>query len=214
MTACTLITDADGGCTIGFWLTDSETADLSAFTYRSYADNFNITITDETTEMVAMIPATNGEWTTLQLTTTSFVLSSYQPDHPETDPRPNQIDLHNLKQINLAPDTDPVDGVSARIDWYCVNAVPELYTSTGGDDYTMYFRITVSGDNPYSAKLGDCTIIDYKTNSLHYTPCLIPFSNISDPNTALYDGWRGLPYRVSVPYAVLFQRPNTTDKIE
>lgn len=141
-----------------------------------------------------MIPATNGDWTTLQLTTTSFVLSSYQPDHPETDPRPNQIDLHNLKQINLAPDTDPVDGVSARIDWYCVNAVPELYTSTGGDDYTMYFRITVSGDNPYSAKLGDCTIIDYKTNSLYYTPGLIPFSNISDPNTALYDGWRGLPY--------------------
>lgn len=193
--ACTLVTDSDGGCTIGFWLTDTEKADLSSFTYRSYADNFNITITDsDNWRWWAMVPATNGEWTTLGLTPSDFVLSSYQPDHPETDPQPSAINLHNLTQINLAPDTDPVDGVSAKIDWYCVNAVPEVYSGTGGDDYTMYFRVTVSGENPYNAKLGDCTIIDYKTNSLNYTPGLIPFSNISDPNTALYDGWRGLPY--------------------
>lgn len=58
----------------------------------------------------------------------------------------------------------------------------------------MYFRITVQASSPHTAKLGDCTIIDYKLNSLNYTPGIIPFSNISDPNTALYDGWRGIPY--------------------
>lgn len=191
---CSLLMDADGGASIGFWLTETEKATLTSLTYRSFDDNFNVTFTDsDNWRWWAMLPATNGEWVTKVFSVSDFTVSDYQPDHADTDPRPTTPDPTNLSQVNLALDSDPVNGVSGRIDWYCVNDVPELYSSRK-DTYTMYFRITVSGDNAYNAKLGDCTIIDYMLNSLPYTPGLIPFSNISDPNTALYDGWRGLPY--------------------
>lgn len=192
---CTTTMDSDGGMSIGFWLLDSETTNLKSLSYRSYVDDFNITITDSAGwRWWVMVPKSGGVWTTLALTPASFQLSSYQPNHPDTDPKPSAIDLSAIDQINLVLDTDPANGVNGRIDWYCVNDVPTTYSSASGDDYTMYFRITVSGENPYTAKLGDCVIIDYKLNSLYYTPGIIPFSNISDPNTALFDGWRGLPY--------------------
>lgn len=192
---CSSTMDTDGGISIGFWLLDSKTTNLKSLSYRSYVDDFNITITDAAGwRWWALVPKSGGAWRTLNLTPASFKLSAYQPNHPETDPKPTTIDLSKVDQINLVLDTDPVAGTTGKIDWYCVNEVPTTYSSTSGDDYTMYFRITVQGSNPYNAKLGDCVIIDYKLNSLYYTPGIIPFSNISDPNTALFDGWRGLPY--------------------
>lgn len=192
---CSSTMDSDGGITIGFWLLDAETANLKSLSYRSYNDDFNITITDAAGwRWWAMVPKTSGNWSTLNLTPASFTLSYYQPNHPDTDPKPSAIDLSAVDQFNLVLDTDPANGVNGKIDWYCVNEVPTKYSSASGDDYTMYFRITVQSSSPYNAKLGDCVIIDYKLNSLYYTPGIIPFSNISDPNTALFDGWRGLPY--------------------
>ena len=142
----------------------------------------------------AMLPKTQGAWSTKTLSASDFKLSAYQPNHPETDPKPSAINLTAVDQVNLVLDTAPVNGLTGTIDFYCINDVPERYSSSSGDDYTMYFRITVQASSPHTAKLGDCTIIDYKLNSLNYTPGIIPFSNISDPNTALYDGWRGIPY--------------------
>ena len=201
---CTAVMDTDGGISIGFWLLDEEVAPLKSLSYRTYNDDFNITLTDKDGwRWWAMLEKTGGTWVTKTITAASFQLSSWQPNHPETDPKPTTIDISALDQINIGLDTDPVNGVNAQFDWYCVNEVPTRYSSASGDDYTMYFRIALQAQNPYSAKLGDCVIIDYKLNSLYYTPGIIPFSNISDPNTALFDGWRGLPYP-GYQYPVLY----------
>ena len=187
--------DTDGGVTVGFWLTPTSKANVKSITYRTYEDDFNMTITDaQGWRWWAMLPKTQGAWSTKTLSASDFKLSAYQPNHPETDPKPSAINLTAVDQVNLVLDTAPVNGLTGTIDFYCINDVPERYSSSSGDDYTMYFRITVQASSPHTAKLGDCTIIDYKLNSLNYTPGIIPFSNISDPNTALYDGWRGIPY--------------------
>ena len=187
--------DTDGGITVGFWLTPTSKANVKSITYRTYEDDFNMTITDaQGWRWWAMLPKTQGAWSTKTLSASDFKLSAYQPNHPDTDPKPSAINLTAVDQVNLVLDTAPVNGLTGTIDFYCINDVPERYSSSSGDDYTMYFRITVQASSPHTAKLGDCTIIDYKLNSLNYTPGIIPFSNISDPNTALYDGWRGIPY--------------------
>ena len=187
--------DTDGGITVGFWLTPTSKANVKSITYRTYEDDFNMTITDaQGWRWWAMLPKTQGAWSTKTLSASDFKLSAYQPNHPETDPKPSAINLTAVDQVNLVLDTAPVNGLTGTIDFYCINDVPERYSSSSGDDYTMYFRITVQASSPHTAKLGDCTIIDYKLDSLNYTPGIIPFSNISDPNTALYDGWRGIPY--------------------
>lgn len=187
--------DSDGGFTIGFWLTPTKTANLKSITYRSYADDFNITITDSAGwRWWAMLEKTNSAWVTKALSPADFKLSTWQPNHNDTETKPSSINLTAVDQMNIALDSEPANGLTGAIDFYCVNDIPSLYSSAAGDDYTMYFRVTVSSENPYTAKLGDCTILDYKLDSLNYTPGIIPFSNISDPNTALYDGWRGIPY--------------------
>lgn len=192
-TICDISTGEDGGIVVGFWLLDSEKAPINSFTYRSYEDDFNIRIEDDNGwRWWWMIPATHGEWTTIELKPEDLHLSGYQPNHSD-DPDPEAPVYSELEDFTLLPDTTPING-TAKIQWYCINDIPPLYTSENGDDYTMTFSITVSGTAAYSAYLGDCVIKDYELNSLRYTPGTIPFSNITDPYANQYGGWRGLPY--------------------
>ncbi|HCN3558673.1 tail formation protein [Salmonella phage SD-1_S14] len=190
-----LVCGEDDGAVIGFWLLATNKSEVKSFTYRSYEDDYNIRIVDDNGwRWWWMIPATHGEWTTITLSSDTLRLSGYQPNHPSSDPRPDAPVYSELEDITILPDTTPVDGVAAIIDWYCINDIPELYTDADGDDYTMTFSITIAGESPYTAQLGDCVIKDYLLNSLHYTPGTIPFSNITDPYANQYSGWRGLPY--------------------
>ncbi|EIZ9513128.1 hypothetical protein MRB93_004250, partial [Cronobacter sakazakii] len=189
--------DSDGSSTVGFWIFDDETQDLNSFTYRTYADDFNIRIVDDLGwRWWAMLPASNGAWVTQTFNVLDFKLSSYQPDHEEGDEQPGQPTLTGRTEFTLLLDTDPVDGVSGRIDWYCVNDLPALYNDGGTGDYSVLVSLTFndSTGNGYTARLGDCVIRNYMLDSLSYTPGLIPFSNITDPYAQLYSGWRGLPY--------------------
>ncbi|PLL92388.1 hypothetical protein CWN02_30185, partial [Klebsiella pneumoniae] len=189
--------DSDGSSTVGFWIFDDETQDLNTFTYRTYADDFNIRITDDLGwRWWAMLPASNGAWVTQTFNVLEFKLSSYQPDHQEGDEQPGQPTLTGREEFTLLLDTDPIDGVSGRIDWYCVNDLPALYNDGGTGDYSVLVSLTFndSTGNGYTARLGDCVIRNYMLDSLSYTPGLIPFSNITDPYAQLYSGWRGLPY--------------------
>jgi len=200
--------DSDGGMVVGFYIFDNEKQDIVSFTYRSYNDNFNFRISDDNNwRWWAMLPATNGEWVTKSFVLTDFKLNSYQPDHPlVTDPEdgaeiqpdliPVQPTLTGREEFTLLLDDEPVDGVSGRIDWYCINDLPELYDDGGTGDYSVLLNLTFndSTGNGYTARLGDCTIKQYMLDSLAYTPGLIPFSNITDPYAQLYSGWRGLPY--------------------
>ncbi|SAU71928.1 hypothetical protein [Klebsiella pneumoniae] len=189
--------DSDGSSTVGFWIFDDETQDLNTFTYRTYADDFNIRITDDLGwRWWAMLPASNGAWVTQTFNVLEFKLSSYQPDHQEGDEQPGQPTLTGREEFTLLLDTDPIDGVSGRIDWYCVNDLPALYNDGGTGDYSVLVSLTFndSTGNGYTARLGDCVIRNYMLDSLSYTPGLTPFSNITDPYAQLYSGWRGLPY--------------------
>ncbi|MDQ7216667.1 hypothetical protein, partial [Enterobacter cloacae] len=189
--------DSDGSSTVGFWIFDDETQDLNSFTYRTYADDFNIRIVDDLGwRWWAMLPASNGAWVTQTFNVLDFKLSSYQPDHGEGDEQPGQPTLTGREEFTLLLDTDPVDGVSGRIDWYCVNDLPALYNDGGTGDYSVLVSLTFndSTSSGYTARLGDCVIRNYMLDSLSYTPGLIPFSNITDPYAQLYSGWRGLPY--------------------
>ncbi|MCM7066623.1 hypothetical protein [Enterobacter ludwigii] len=189
--------DSDGSSTVGFWIFDDETQDLNTFTYRTYADDFNIRIIDDLGwRWWAMLPASNGAWVTQTFNVLDFKLSSYQPDHEEGDEQPGQPTLTGREEFTLLLDTDPVDGVSGRIDWYCVNDLPALYNDGGTGDYSVLVSLTFndSTSSGYTARLGDCVIRNYMLDSLSYTPGLIPFSNITDPYAQLYSGWRGLPY--------------------
>ncbi|HCR1989417.1 TPA: hypothetical protein ONC59_004260 [Enterobacter hormaechei subsp. steigerwaltii] len=189
--------DSDGSSTVGFWVFDDETQDLNTFTYRTYADDFNIRIIDDLGwRWWAMLPASNGAWVTQTFNVLDFKLSSYQPDHEEGDEQPGQPTLTGREEFTLLLDTDPVDGVSGRIDWYCVNDLPALYNDGGTGDYSVLVSLTFndSTSSGYTARLGDCVIRNYMLDSLSYTPGLIPFSNITDPYAQLYSGWRGLPY--------------------
>lgn len=143
-----------------------------------------------------MLPASGGEWVTKDLTQLDFKLNSYQPNHVEGDEQPAAVTLTQLEDFTLLLDDDPIDGVSGRIDWYCINDLPELYNDGGTGDYSVLVNLTFndSTDSGYTARLGNCTIRDYMLDSLAYTPGLIPFSNITDPYAQLYSGWRGLPY--------------------
>ena len=188
-----LVCGEDDGAVIGFWLLDSGKSEVKAFTYRSYEDDYNIRIVDDNGwRWWWMIPATHGEWSTIELTADTLHLSGWQPNHPD-DPDPAAPVYTELEDITILPDTTPVNGV-AVLDWYCLNELPELYNNEDGDDYTMAFAITIAGESAYTALLGDCVIKDYLLNSLHYTPGTIPFSNITDPYASQYSGWRGLPY--------------------
>ncbi|EHX9247411.1 hypothetical protein K3712_004050 [Escherichia coli] len=189
--------DGDGGMVVGFYIYDDEREDLRSFTYRTYNDDFNLRVTDpDGWRWWTMLPASGGEWVTKDLTQLDFKLNSYQPNHVEGDEQPAAVTLTQLEDFTLLLDDDPIDGVSGRIDWYCINDLPELYNDGGTGDYSVLVNLTFndSTDSGYTARLGNCTIRDYMLDSLAYTPGLIPFSNITDPYAQLYSGWRGLPY--------------------
>lgn len=189
--------DGDGGMVVGFYIYDDERQDLRSFTYRTYNDDFNLRVTDpDGWRWWTMLPASGGEWVTKDLTQLDFKLNSYQPNHVEGDEQPAAVTLTQLEDFTLLLDDDPIDGVSGRIDWYCINDLPELYNDGGTGDYSVLVNLTFndSTDSGYTARLGNCTIRDYMLDSLAYTPGLIPFSNITDPYAQLYSGWRGLPY--------------------
>ncbi|ELS5450908.1 hypothetical protein QPB95_001754 [Escherichia coli] len=189
--------DGDGGMVVGFYIYDDDRQDLKSFTYRTYNDDFNLRVTDpDGWRWWTMLPASGGEWVTKDLTQLDFKLNSYQPNHVEGDEQPAAVTLTQLEDFTLLLDDDPIDGVSGRIDWYCINDLPELYNDGGTGDYSVLVNLTFndSTDSGYTARLGNCTIRDYMLDSLAYTPGLIPFSNITDPYAQLYSGWRGLPY--------------------
>lgn len=79
-----------------------------------------------------------------------------------------------------------------RFSFYCFDDVPKLYDGT--ESTTHYFRIDIAGEEGYTAKIGDCTIKDYKLGAVAYTPGVIPFSNNPLPDSPTFDAWRGLPY--------------------
>lgn len=88
--------------------------------------------------------------------------------------------------ISLTPTTHLVN-----LTEFSVVGSPGTYFS-GSDGYIQYFTLGVYCASAYTSKIGDCTIENGRTDTLNYTPGVIPFSNSYQENQI--GAWRGLPY--------------------
>lgn len=181
--------DDGAGFIIGFWLTAEEKVKPVSIVYRADAD-FNLRLVDsDNWRWWWMLPNTNNEWRQVTLNPDDATLSGYQPDHTDDDPKPAAPNFDKVDQVTILPDST-VD--HAHFAYYCVNDVPPLFNKDDG--YILTFRIGLRGGGEYDAKVGDCTIKDYRLDSLAYCPGTIPFSNNYSEGSEQLGAWHGMPY--------------------
>lgn len=184
-----LFPDDDAGFIIGFWLTDAGVAKPESIVYKADADfNFRFEDTDKW-RWWWMLPATNGEWRQVIIDPAQATLSGYQPDHADTDPEPSAPNYTTIDQVTILPDST-VD--NAHFSYYCLNDIPPVFDKDDG--WTLTFRIVIRGSSAYTGLVGDCTVKDYRLDSLAYCPGTIPFSNIYSEGAAQLGAWHGMPY--------------------
>lgn len=185
-----LFPNDDAGFIIGFWLTDAGVAPPQSIVYRADADfNFRFEDTNKW-RWWWMLPATNGEWKQVIIRPEDATLSGYQPDHDtDVETKPSAPNYTTIDQVTILPDSAVEN---AHFSWYCVNDVPPLFNADDG--WTLTFRIAIRGGSAFTGKVGDCTIKDYRLDSLAYCPGTIPFSNIYSEGTYQLGAWHGMPY--------------------
>lgn len=183
----TVFTSDSAGMGIGFWLLDAGTSVLNSITYKA-TRQVEIGIEDDNGWRWQWTLQPTETYVTQNLVSSQLVLRDYQPNHADTEERPSTPVYSVLEEFSITP----VDSTETHFYWYCVNDVPPTFSLDDG--YTIIYSVTISGDAAYTARLGDCTILDYKPNNLAFTPGVIPFSNISVPGNVRFDGWRGMPY--------------------
>ena len=136
-----------------------------------------------------MLPATAGAWVTLVIRPEDATLSGYQPgaaDRPEpTAPVYTELDGFSVLM-------DDSSDTNLTFSYYCINDVPPAFAAEDG--YTLNYRLTIKGQAKFRALVGDCTILQYRDDSLAYCPGVIPFSNIYAEGTDQIGAWHGMPY--------------------
>lgn len=178
--------DLDAGYGIGFWGTDSGTLDPTAICYKADA-TMELNVEDAAGWRWYWTLAASQTFINRQLDKMALVLREYQPNHPASDPRPTFPVYDALEDITITPTV-----AGSNFWWYSINDIPPTFTKADG--YTMLCSVKLSTGVATTMKLGDATINGYKKNNLFCTPGVIPFSNISVPDTVQFDGWRGMPY--------------------
>lgn len=182
--------DSDGGLVIGFWRFDNGTRPVNAITYKADTDFYARFSDDDGWRWYWPLPNTNNEWVNIPLIKGEAILSGYQPDvDPEATP-PSEPNYTELGQITVLLDDD-LD-VDKNFSYYCINDLPERWDAEDG--YTIYYTLTLSCQEAYDAYIGDCTVVDFRDDSLNYCPGVIPFSNIYQEGSEQFANWRGLPY--------------------
>lgn len=186
----TVIYTSQGDVIIGNWLQPGGVAELRSIVYKSTGET-NIRITDrDNWRWYWLLPNTNNVWTQIYLPASALNLNYYQPDHPDTDPRPTAPNYGALEDFTVVLENSGDTGVSWA--YYCLNEMPERFLLD--DAYTMKYRVTLSCDEPFTATLGDCVALNVRDDALAYTPGLIPFSNIYAEGTDQISAWHGMPY--------------------
>ncbi|MCG8709296.1 phage tail protein [Brenneria sp. 4F2] len=179
----------DAGFIIGFWLTEAGAAAPVSIVYRADAD-FNMRLTDENQwRWWWMLPATNGKWSTAVFEKSAATLSSYQPHHKSSEAKPTSPVYATVSQLSILLDASTTN---SHFSYYVVNEVPPLFSLDNG--WTMTYRMALSCSEAWHAAIGDCTIIDYRLDSLAYCPGVIPFSNIYSQGSDQIGAWHGMPY--------------------
>lgn len=179
----------DAGFIVGSWTTESGRMPIKSVTYKSDGET-DLRIEDANGwRWYWILPNTAGAWVTQTLLPEDMVLSGYQPGHPD-DPEPTVPVYTDIDQFTVLLE----NGSDTNISWtYAyVNDVPPLYTLDDG--YSLNYRLTLACEEPFTAVVGDCTVIGYRDDSLAYTPGLIPFSNIYEEGVYQIGSWHGMPY--------------------
>lgn len=183
--------DDDPWYAIGNYLQPTGKAPMISITYKADAD-FNLRFSDDNLwRWWWMLPNTNGQWVTKQILKSEGTLSSYQPDHASGDPRPTFPTYDQIEEFSILFDDSST--VNATFSYYCINDIPPRFLAEDG--YTMNYRLTLDcADAGWNAKVGNCTVINYRKDNLAYTPGVIPFSNIYEEGTDQIGAWHGMPY--------------------
>ena len=180
----------DAGLTFGFWLLQDEQAPLTNVVIRTDAE-FDIRIVDDNNwRWYWIVPNTNNIWQNLTLDPNNLILSGYQPDQPEGAIEPLVPVFTQLAQFDVILENS--SDINKTFSLYCVDDIPPTYSLEDG--YTLKYRITLSCDEAFTAKVGDCTLLNVRDDPLAYTPGVIPFSNIYMSGAMQFDGWHGMPY--------------------
>ena len=179
----------DAGMVIGAWLTAEESFPVTQLVYRADAD-FNLRLEDDDKwRWYWMLPATGGKWQIANFAPQAATLSGYQPDHQDVEPKPAAPRFSRVKQVTILQDGNVPD---ATFSYYVLNDIPP--TLNADDGYTIRYRITFQAAHPYTALLGDCTLLNHRRDGLFCTPGVMPFSNIYQADSQQFDGWHGMPY--------------------
>lgn len=183
------IPDDDAQFEVSFSRYGNGRVPLDSLVYRASHD-FNLRIIDDDGwRWWWMLEATGGQWATKSFSKSEARLSSYQPGHGSEEPRPDEPVYDTIADATILLDDSYTD---AEFSYYVFNEIPPTYE--GGDAYSILYTLMLATENAADIKIGDCTIINPRLDSLAYCPGVIPFSNNYLPDAEQFDGWHGMPY--------------------
>lgn len=182
--------DNNAGFIIGAWLTSTGLFTPTRIIYRSTHD-FNLRIEDVNGwRWYWMLNATSGAWVDQELQVADIILSGSQPNHPTATVFPGGPSLGDgMSQFQVLLDAADTN---AEFSYYAVNTPPPRFSAT--DVFVTKYRVTIVGEDAFTAQLGDCTVKNSKNGALFCVPGVIPFSNIYTVGSEQFGAWHGMPY--------------------
>jgi len=178
------------GGEIGFWMQDGKRLDVKSILIKTnHIMRINLDDPNTGVSYYGIIPSTNEKWHVVNITKDMLLSEAWVDEHGYTGVDTNPISSLNVDGIFIKPYDAEVE---SYFDLYCVNDIPPQFDSDSA--YTIKFTLNIKGNSDYTALVGDCTIKNYRLDSLAYTPGTIPFSNNLLPDSDQFDAWRGLPY--------------------
>ena len=188
--ASVTLPNSDAGTVVDFSYLDDPDQPLTSILYKSDCE-VDIRIEDaDGYRWYWVLPNTAGVWTTTQLDPAAMTFSGYQPNHPDDEEPTTGANFTTVSDFTVLLENS--DDVDKNFWYYCVNELPATYDIDDG--YTFYYRLTITGKDKYTARIGDCYCIDQRDDPLAYTPGTVPFSNIYSEGSYEIGSWRGMPY--------------------
>jgi len=180
----------NAGFIIGAWLTSTGLFTPTRIIYRATHD-FNLRIEDVNGwRWYWMLNATSGAWVDKELQVADIILSGWQPNHPDATVFPGGPSLGDgMSQFQVLLDAADTN---AEFSYYAINTPPPRFSAD--NVFVTKYRVTIAGDEAFTARLGDCTVVNSKNGNLFCVPGVIPFSNIYVVGSEQFGAWHGLPY--------------------